>query len=169
MIEVSVRQADPFPGHRFPVDAIVGYDEAATAKMPHAWKAGPQTELLRKLLESMDGAGVSTSVAPPTPSGARRDPTSGRPRSRTISSTTSRNPRSSYWMPRTSFPSRPCSCRAGKVLRRHDRVGVRCRRWNRQGSGSVDHHADRTGHEYKADVANVIPPQKAGMLAVEAD
>ena len=35
------------PGIAFRVGAIDGYDEAATEFMPHAWIAGPQTNLLR--------------------------------------------------------------------------------------------------------------------------
>ncbi|MCB1734654.1 MAG: FCSD flavin-binding domain-containing protein [Gammaproteobacteria bacterium] len=46
---------------------IEGYDEAAMEKMPHAWKAGPQTTLLRKQLEEMEDGGVVMLVAPPNP------------------------------------------------------------------------------------------------------
>jgi cytochrome c553 len=40
------------PGISFK-DNIEGYDAAAAEKFPHAWKAGPQTVLLRKQLEAM--------------------------------------------------------------------------------------------------------------------
>ena len=41
-----------------------GYDEAAAEIMPHAWKAGAQTLLLRRQLEAMeDGGMVVISVA----------------------------------------------------------------------------------------------------------
>lgn len=46
---------------------IEGYDEAAMQKMPHAWKAGEQTVLLRKQLEAMDDGGVVLIAAPPNP------------------------------------------------------------------------------------------------------
>src|SRR5882757_1805440 len=36
------------PGIDMRFDALPGYDEAASEKMPHAWKAGEQTLLLRK-------------------------------------------------------------------------------------------------------------------------
>src|ERR1700742_3992684 len=39
-------------------DALPGYDEAASLKMPHAWKAGEQTLLLRKQLEAMEDGGT---------------------------------------------------------------------------------------------------------------
>ena len=46
---------------------IEGYDEAASEIMPHAWKAGPQTALLRKQLEAMPNGGVVVMAAPPNP------------------------------------------------------------------------------------------------------
>src|SRR5215217_240464 len=36
------------PGIDISWDALLGYDEAAAGRMPHAWKAGPQTVLLRR-------------------------------------------------------------------------------------------------------------------------
>ena len=45
------------PGIDLRFDALTGYDEAAAARMPHAWKAGEQTTLLRQLLEAMDDGG----------------------------------------------------------------------------------------------------------------
>lgn len=55
------------PGIAFKFGTIEGYDEAATQIMPHAWIAGPQTELLRRQLESMEDGGVFLIVAPPNP------------------------------------------------------------------------------------------------------
>ena len=46
---------------------IEGYDEAAMKAMPHAWKAGEQTVLLRKQLEAMPDGGVVAIAAPPNP------------------------------------------------------------------------------------------------------
>src|SRR5262249_26461812 len=42
------------PGIDIRWGALPGYDEAAAAQMPHAWKAGEQTTLLRRQLEAMD-------------------------------------------------------------------------------------------------------------------
>ncbi|BAQ16118.1 NAD(P)/FAD-dependent oxidoreductase [Methyloceanibacter caenitepidi] len=53
------------PGIEFIWNAIAGYDEAAAEIMPHAWKAGPQTLLLRKQIEEMPDDGV-VAIAPPT-------------------------------------------------------------------------------------------------------
>ena len=47
--------------------SIQGYDEAASEKMPHAWKAGPQTELLRRQLVAMDDGGVVIMAIPNNP------------------------------------------------------------------------------------------------------
>src|ERR1700710_1267924 len=55
------------PGIDLRFDALPGYDEAASAKMPHAWKAGEQTMLLRRQLEAMDDGGVVVIAAPAAP------------------------------------------------------------------------------------------------------
>lgn len=45
------------PGVDFKWETLEGYDAAVAEKVPHAWKAGPQTATLRKQLEAMrDGA-----------------------------------------------------------------------------------------------------------------
>ncbi|MGB5255363.1 MAG: FAD-dependent oxidoreductase, partial [Sedimenticolaceae bacterium] len=46
---------------------IEGYDDAAMQAMPHAWKAGEQTVLLRKKLEAMPDGGVVMIASPPNP------------------------------------------------------------------------------------------------------
>src|SRR5205814_4341862 len=48
-------------------DALPGDDEAASEKMPHAWKAGEQTLLLRKQLEAMEDGGVVVLAVPAAP------------------------------------------------------------------------------------------------------
>ena len=51
------------PGIDFRWGALEGYDEAAIQRMPHAWKAGAQTTLLRDQLRSMaDGDVVALSI-----------------------------------------------------------------------------------------------------------
>jgi sulfide dehydrogenase [flavocytochrome c] flavoprotein subunit len=55
------------PGIGFRWDALEGYDEAAAEPMPHAWKAGPQTALLRAQLEAMDDGGVVAIAVPEPP------------------------------------------------------------------------------------------------------
>ncbi len=55
------------PGIDFKFEAIEGYDAAVAETIPHAWKAGPQTALLRKQLEAMDDGGTVILAPPPNP------------------------------------------------------------------------------------------------------
>jgi len=55
------------PGIDIRWGALPGYDEAAAAAMPHAWKAGEQTLLLRRQLEAMDDGGLVVIAAPANP------------------------------------------------------------------------------------------------------
>jgi len=55
------------PGIDFRWNAIEGYDEAASLVMPHAWKAGPQTLLLQKQLQAMPDGGTVIINPPPMP------------------------------------------------------------------------------------------------------
>ena len=55
------------PGIDIRWGALPGYDEATSAQMPHAWKAGEQTLLLRRQLEAMDDGGLVVIAAPANP------------------------------------------------------------------------------------------------------
>ncbi len=55
------------PGIDIRFDGLPGYDEAASATLPHAWKAGEQTILLRRQLEAMDDGGTVIISAPANP------------------------------------------------------------------------------------------------------
>lgn len=55
------------PGVDLRMDTIEGYDQAATEIMPHAWKAGAQTELLRRQIETMERGGLLVLAPPPNP------------------------------------------------------------------------------------------------------
>ena len=55
------------PGIEMKWNAVDGYDEAASEVMPHAWKAGPQTELLRRQIEAMEDGGTVVMGIPTTP------------------------------------------------------------------------------------------------------
>jgi sulfide dehydrogenase [flavocytochrome c] flavoprotein subunit len=52
------------PGVDLRWDSVPGYTEAAAERMPHAWKAGEQTLLLRRQLEAMPDGGLVV-IAPP--------------------------------------------------------------------------------------------------------
>jgi hypothetical protein len=55
------------PGIDINWGALPGYDEAAAEKMPHAWKAGAQTVLLRQQLQAMDDGGLVVMSSPANP------------------------------------------------------------------------------------------------------
>jgi NADPH-dependent 2,4-dienoyl-CoA reductase/sulfur reductase-like enzyme len=55
------------PGIDLRWDGLPGYTEAAAERMPHAWKAGEQTLLLRRQLESMEDGGTVVMAAPANP------------------------------------------------------------------------------------------------------
>lgn len=55
------------PGIDFKWEKTPGYDEASSHTIAHAWKAGPQTALLRKQLEAMPDGGTFLMAPPPNP------------------------------------------------------------------------------------------------------
>ena len=55
------------PGIDIKFDSVPGYSEAAAQVMPHAWKPGPQTELLVKKLNALKDGDTIVMIAPPNP------------------------------------------------------------------------------------------------------
>jgi sulfide dehydrogenase [flavocytochrome c] flavoprotein subunit len=55
------------PGIDLRWGAIAGYDEKAAEAIPHAWRAGQQTLLLRRQLEAMPDGGLFVMSAPANP------------------------------------------------------------------------------------------------------
>ncbi|MEL7116243.1 MAG: NAD(P)/FAD-dependent oxidoreductase [Pseudomonadota bacterium] len=55
------------PGIDFVDDSVPGWSVAAQNKMPHAYKAGSQTELLKAQIMAMPEGGTYVMVAPPNP------------------------------------------------------------------------------------------------------
>lgn len=55
------------PGIDLKYDSVPGYSEAASEQMPHAWKAGPQTQLLKKQLDALGDGSTIVMIAPPNP------------------------------------------------------------------------------------------------------
>lgn len=55
------------PGIDLKYDSVPGWSQAAEQAMPHAWKPGAQTLLLRKRLDAVPNGGVIVMVAPPNP------------------------------------------------------------------------------------------------------
>jgi len=64
---LSFDRAVVSPGIEFMYDQVKGMSAAATETIPHAWKAGPQTLLLRRQLEAMADGGVVVLSVPLAP------------------------------------------------------------------------------------------------------
>jgi NADPH-dependent 2,4-dienoyl-CoA reductase/sulfur reductase-like enzyme len=154
------------PGIDVRFDALPGYDEAAAARMPHAWKAGEQTLLLRKQLEAMDDGGL---VALAVPAAPLRCPPAPYERASLIAHyLKTRKPRSKILIldAKDTIPQQRLFENAWKELYPGmiERVSLS------QGGRvtSVDPATNTIVTDfgnYTAQVANVIPPQKAGRIA----
>jgi sulfide dehydrogenase [flavocytochrome c] flavoprotein chain len=154
------------PGIDLRFDALPGYDEAASEKMPHAWKAGEQTALLRRQLEAMDDGGLVALAIPASPS---RCPPGPYERASLIAwYLKARKPRSKILLldAKDAFPQQRLFENAWKELY----PGMIERIALSQGGRvtSVDPATNTIVTDfgnYAAAVANVIPPQKAGRIA----
>jgi len=155
------------PGVDYRWEAIEGYSEAlADQRFPHAWKAGPQTQLLRDQLLAMRDGGVVLIAAPPNPF---RCPPGPYERAAQIAHYLHHHkPKSKVMMldAKDAF-SKQGLFRAGWKRFYGDMI-----EWvGAAGDGKVQAlHADSNTlvgefNEYQGDVINIIPPQKAGKLA----
>jgi NADPH-dependent 2,4-dienoyl-CoA reductase/sulfur reductase-like enzyme len=154
------------PGIDFQFEALPGYDEEASAKMPHAWKAGEQTLLLRKQLEAMDDGGLVAIAVPANP--ARCPPAPYERASLIAHYLKTRKPRSKVMIldAKDNFSQQRLFERAWKEL-----YGGLIERVSLSQGGRVTSVEPKTNTiitefgNYPAQVANVIPPQKAGRIA----
>src|ERR1700674_1086756 len=154
------------PGIDLRFDALPGYDEAISAKMPHAWKAGEQTLLLRRQIEAMDDGGLVALAVPAAPS---RCPPAPYERASLIAHYLKARKRRSKIVildAKDAFPQQRLFENAWKELYPGmiERVSLS------QGGRvtSVDPATNTLVTDfgnYTAQVANVIPPQKAGRIA----
>lgn len=55
------------PGIDLDYGSVPGWSREAETRMPHAWKAGPQTELLRQQIDAVPDGGLVVVIAPPNP------------------------------------------------------------------------------------------------------
>ncbi len=55
------------PGIALDYDSVPGWSREAAAVMPHAWRAGPQTALLKRQLDAVPDGGLIVMIAPPGP------------------------------------------------------------------------------------------------------
>jgi sulfide dehydrogenase [flavocytochrome c] flavoprotein chain len=150
-------------------DALPGYDEAASIKMPHAWNAGEQTLLLKRQLEAMKDGGLVVIAVPAAP---LRCPPAPYERASLIAHyLKAQKPRSKVLVldAKDGYSQQRLFEAAWKELY----PGMIERIALSQGGRvtSVDASANAIITEfgnYTADVANVIPPQKAGRIAAMA-
>jgi NADPH-dependent 2,4-dienoyl-CoA reductase/sulfur reductase-like enzyme len=153
------------PGIDLRFDALPGYNEAAAASLPHAWKAGPQTILLRRQIESMNDGGTVVIVAPANPF---RCPPGPYERASLIAHyLKTHKPRAKLIIldSKDSFSKQQLFQNAWKSLYPN-------LEWISQSSGGkvIEVIANEKTlvtdfSRHKADVANVIPPQRAGLIA----
>jgi NADPH-dependent 2,4-dienoyl-CoA reductase/sulfur reductase-like enzyme len=157
------------PGIDLRWDALPGYSEAASERMPHAWKAGEQTFILRRQLEAMEDGGTVIISAPANPF---RCPPGPYERASLIAYyLKTKKPKSKLILldAKDAFSKQRLFQNAWKELY----PGML--EWVPLSAGgkvtSVD-AADMTlvteFGKHKATVANVIPPQKAGRIAETA-
>lgn len=157
------------PGVDLRFDALQGYDEAASTKMPHAWKAGEQTLLLRKQLEAMDDGGLVVIAAPANP---YRCPPGPYERASLIAHyLKSKKPRSKLLIldAKDTFSKQRLFQNAWKELY----PGMV--EWISLSQGGKVNAVDASTNtlvtdfgNHTAQVANVIPPQRAGRIAALA-
>ena len=55
------------PGIDLKYDSVPGWGREHEETMPHAWRAGPQTQLLKKRLDAVPDGGLIVMIAPPNP------------------------------------------------------------------------------------------------------
>lgn len=156
-------------GIRLRFDAIPGYDEAASATIPHAWKAGAQTALLARQIEAMEDGGLVVLTVPALP---YRCPPGPYERASLIAHVLkTRKPRSKVVIldAKDSFSKQPLFQAAWKALYPDHIEWVPLAQGGRL--ESVD-PAARTlraqAGTFRAAVINVVPPQTAPALCLEA-
>lgn len=158
------------PGVDMRWGALAGYDEAASTKAPHAWKAGEQTLLLKRQLDAMDDGGLFVLVAPDNP--FRCPPGPYERVSMVAHYFQSKKPKSKILIldAKDNFSKKALFIEGWKAL-----YGDMIEWVGRSNDGEVvEVNADRReaktafGAIHKAGVLNVVPPQQAGAIAALA-
>lgn len=153
------------PGIDLRFDVLPGYNEDAAQAMPHAWKAGAQTTLLRSQLEAMADGGTVIIAAPANPF---RCPPGPYERASLIAYyLKTQKPRSKLIIldAKDTFSKQKLFQDAWKALYPN-------LEWVALSAGGKVTEVDTKEKvlvtefgRHKADVANVIPPQRAGLIA----
>lgn len=164
------------PGIDFRYDTIDGYDAALTDTVPHAWKAGPQTTLLKNQLHAMDNGGTVVIAAPPNP--YRCPPAPYERASQIALYLKNHKPKSKVIIldPKTSFAKKSLFEEAWTNLYGYGTDNALVE-WvsgdNAAGVVALDTASNTLITEFddrfSGDVLNIIPAQKAGPIAFSAD
>jgi len=159
------------PGIDFKWNAIEGYDEAASQMMPHAWKAGPQTELLHKQLLAMPDGGTVLICPPGNPF---RCPPGPYERASMVAHYLKTNkPKSKILI----LDAKDDFAKKGLFTKAWQDLYPGMIEFVPGSKGGKVHHVDaKTNTVYtdegmtthKGDVVNVIPPQQAGAIALSS-
>jgi sulfide dehydrogenase [flavocytochrome c] flavoprotein subunit len=159
------------PGIEFIWNKIEGYDEKASEIFPHAWKAGPQTLLLRRQLEGMKDGGTVIIVAPDNP---YRCPPGPYERASLIANyfKTSNKAKSKIIIldPKDKFSKQSLFVNGWEAMY----PGMI--EWVSKSAGGTVVRVDtkgkmvenNNGFTYEGDVINVVPPHRAGTIAQKA-
>lgn len=158
------------PGIDLRWGALEGYDEAAAESAPHAWKAGPQTRLLRRQMEAMPDGGTFIMTIPDNPF---RCPPGPYERAAMVAHYFKQHkPRSKILLldAKQNFSKKALFLQGWKAL-----YGDMIEWQGLAQDGQVTRIDARArevetvfGARHKASVLNVIPPQKAGLIAHRA-
>lgn len=154
------------PGIDFRWDAIEGYDEAASLVAPHAWQAGAQTTLLRRQLRALRNGGVVIITVPENP---YRCPPGPYERASLITHFLKQfKPRSKVLVldAKTQFVKQALFQQAWRQLYPGMIEWISSEKEGKIDRIDADQRIVHTEFgRHRADVLNVIPPQKAGKLA----
>lgn len=153
-------------GIRFLQDRPLGYDAAAAQLMPHAWKAGAQTQLLARHLREMHDGGV---FAISVPAGPMRCPPGPFERASLVANYFKlHKPRSKILIfdANNSFPRQADFTRAWQQFYPGMIEWIPMTRDGTIVRVDAKHGLLYTAHDrHRVDVANVIPPQAPAQLA----
>ena len=155
------------PGIDFRWNALEGYDEEASKLAPHAWKAGEQSVLLKKQLQDMRDGGTFIMVAPANPF---RCPPGPYERASMVAHYIKHNkPKSKLLI----LDSKDAFSKQGLFQQGWETHYSDIIEWVPLSKDGKVVRVDAKnltvetefGETHKADVLNVIPPQKAGAIA----
>jgi len=157
------------PGIDFKYETIKGYSAEAAETIPHAWKAGPQTTLLRKQLEGMKDGGLFVLVAPPDPF---RCPPGPYERASQVAHYFKRHkPKSKILI----LDAKDAFSKQGLFTAGWAKLYPGMIEWVAGSKGGTVSGIDVKGmtvdaalDKHKGDVINLIPAQKAGKIASDA-